>query len=95
MPKVNIFSVALALASLLGALPPAAGAATFTVTKTVDDDGTCDPTDCALREAILAADDEPGMDTMMDPGGTYLLTIFGPDGPWPETYLSPGREAVA
>ncbi len=33
----------------------ASSAATFVVTKEEDDVGPCEPEDCALREAILAA----------------------------------------
>jgi CSLREA domain-containing protein len=55
-----------------------ASAATFTVTKESDDDGPCDPDDCALREAILAANALPGADTVLLPSGTYPLTLVGP-----------------
>ena len=50
-------------------------AATFTVNKTTDDNGPCDPADCALREAVLAANALPGMDTVQVPAGTYQLSI--------------------
>ena len=53
-------------------------AATFTpfpVTKTADtNDGTCDA-DCSLREAIDAANTNPGADDVPVPAGTYLLTL--------------------
>jgi CSLREA domain-containing protein len=52
--------------------------ATFTVTKESDDDGPCTPDDCALREAILAANALPGADTVLVPSGTYPLTLTGP-----------------
>jgi CSLREA domain-containing protein len=60
----------------LAAVP--ARAATFTVTKTADTaDGTCDG-DCSLREAVIAANDAPGPDTIVVPAGHYLLTRTGP-----------------
>jgi len=55
----------------------AASAATFQVTKTADENGACDPGDCALREAVLAANALPGPDIIEVPAGTYLLTIPG------------------
>jgi len=58
-------------------LLPAAEAATFQVTKTVDEVGACDPGDCALREAVLAANASPGADVIEVPAGVYLLTIPG------------------
>jgi CSLREA domain-containing protein len=54
-------------------------AATFTVTKEADDDGPCLPDDCALREAVLAANEAPGADTIEVPGGEYRLTLVGED----------------
>ena len=48
----------------------------FEVTKTVDtNDGACDPDDCSLREAIIAANAMAGADIVMLPEGQYLLTI--------------------
>lgn len=44
-----------------------AEAATLNVTKTADTNGTCEPTDCSLREAIAAA---TSGDTINIPGGT-------------------------
>jgi CSLREA domain-containing protein len=56
-------------------LPASLFATTFPVTKTADtDDGTCDP-DCSLREAIDAANANPGADDVPVPAGTYLLTL--------------------
>jgi len=52
-------------------------AATFTVTKTADtNDGICDA-DCSLREAITAANANPGADTITLPAGGYTLSIAG------------------
>lgn len=62
------------LAGLAGALH----AATFTVTQEADDDGPCLPDDCALREAVIAANELPGEDLILLPGGEYRLTIEGP-----------------
>jgi CSLREA domain-containing protein len=57
----------------LVAAPPAQ-AVTFTVTKTSDtNDGTCDA-DCSLREAVQAANNLAGADTITLPAGTYTLT---------------------
>ena len=54
-------------------------AQTFTVTKTADtNDGACD-SDCSLREAIVAANLNPGSDNIFIPSGTYTLTIVGID----------------
>jgi CSLREA domain-containing protein len=56
-----------------------AKAATFVVTKTADtNDGVCD-SDCSLREAIIAANNNPGADIITLPAGNYVLTIAGAD----------------
>lgn len=58
--------------------PVALAVATFTVTKTADTaDGSCNA-DCSLREAVIAANDAPGPDTIVVPAGHYLLTRTGP-----------------
>ena len=45
---------------------------TFNVTKTADtNDGACTPTDCSLREAVIAANVNAGKDTINIPAGTY------------------------
>ena len=60
---------------LIVLLPAGPFATTFPVTKTEDtDDGVCDP-DCSLREAIDAANTNPGADDVPVPAGTYLLTL--------------------
>jgi CSLREA domain-containing protein len=62
----------------LAALAAPAGAAVFTVTKTADTlDGACDPWDCSLREAVVAANRAPGTDVIELPPGTYVLTRTG------------------
>lgn len=54
-------------------------AATFTVTKTADtNDGVCN-SDCSLREAVIAANNLLGADTIILPQGSYLLTLSGPN----------------
>ncbi|HEX4960280.1 MAG TPA: CSLREA domain-containing protein [Thermoanaerobaculia bacterium] len=56
----------------------AAHAAVFIPTKTTDSaDGACTPQDCSLREAILAANQNPGEDVILLHAGTYTLTIPG------------------
>jgi CSLREA domain-containing protein len=70
---------------LLGSMTPEpAAAATFTVNKFTDDNGPCTVDDCALREAIIAANENPGLDTVIVPAGEHQLSIVGP----PYEYLS-------
>lgn len=65
--------LACALAAV--AVPGAASATTFTVTRTADtSDGTCDA-DCSLRDAIAAANADKAADTVVVPAGTYTLTL--------------------
>jgi len=73
----NRSSRLLLLCALLLSLAPFALATTFVVTKTTDtNDGVCDA-DCSLREAIIAANANPGADFIQVPAGTYTLTIPG------------------
>jgi CSLREA domain-containing protein len=54
-------------------------AATYTVTRFDDPpapDGICQPGDCSLREAIIAANFNPGADTILVPAGIYRLKRF-------------------
>lgn len=49
-------------------------ATVYTVTKSSDtNDGTCNA-DCSLREALVAANGNSGVDTIIIPAGTYNLT---------------------
>lgn len=69
------------LICLLFALLPVTSteAATFLVTKTTDDNGPCTVDDCALREAVIAANALPGQDHIVLGPGRYVLSIDGPD----------------
>ncbi|MGH2696511.1 MAG: choice-of-anchor Q domain-containing protein, partial [Actinomycetota bacterium] len=75
----------LAATMLVGALSlltaPSALAATFIVTRFDDPaPGNCDPNDCSLREAVLAANMSVGIaDTIQLAAGTYTLSIPGTD----------------
>lgn len=67
--------IVLVAAALPVHMPATAAPQTFTVTKTVDTaDGVCGA-DCSLREAISAANANPGPDTVILPAGTYTLTL--------------------
>jgi CSLREA domain-containing protein len=68
-------SLAAAVISL--ALATAAHAAVYIPTKTTDSAGACTPQSCSLREAILAANQNPGDDVILLHAGTYLLSIAG------------------
>jgi len=53
------------------------GELAYVVTKFEDtDDGVCDE-DCSLREAIIAANGNPGLDTVTLPAGEYTVTRSG------------------
>jgi len=65
----------LLVAMLFGAVGIAQATTTFTVTKTADtNDGFCDA-DCSLREAITAANNTPGKDTIAFSIGSGPQTI--------------------
>ena len=72
--------ILLTLMFIIGAAPPPTPtqAAAFTVTRTDDPppDG-CQPTDCSLREAIIAANISAGADTITIPADTFTLSIAG------------------
>lgn len=66
---------AIRIAMTAALLAPPGGAVTYVVTKTADTaDGTCALGDCSLREAVIAANDNPGADVVEVPAGTYPLT---------------------
>src|SRR6266536_4718855 len=73
--------VMVAVLIVLAVLPPAtlARAASFTVTKTTDTNGTCNSgVDCSLREAIAAANSlSGGPHTITVPAGSYAITAIG------------------
>jgi CSLREA domain-containing protein len=56
-------------------VPGSVWGALFVVNKETDDNGPCSLDDCALREAVLAADALPGADVVHIPPGTYELTL--------------------
>jgi hypothetical protein len=60
------------LAVLVFAAP--APAATFDVTNPLDGLGACDA-DCTLREAVIAANANPGPDTIVLPAGVYAFSL--------------------
>ncbi len=58
-------------------LAASAQAATWTVTKSTDsNDGVCDA-DCSLREAVIAANASPGVDTIDSGAFEVILTLDG------------------
>jgi CSLREA domain-containing protein len=68
-------ALTLTVSALVLSHPPAAAAAAFTVTKTSDSkDDVCNR-DCSLREAIIAAHRNPGVDTITLPAGLYRVTL--------------------
>jgi hypothetical protein len=70
---VKLATLAALLCAAFLALAGTASANTFNVTTTNDDIGTCDPGDCSIREALAAADANPGEDTVNVPAGHYVL----------------------
>ncbi len=78
---MKIRSVNLLTLGLLFFLTVSASAATFTVTKVADtNDGVCD-SDCSLREAIAAANADPGDDMIIFDEGVFgvqqTITLSG------------------
>ena len=80
-PKIVLVIVLLAGAFplLLGGFDPA-GASTFTVTRKNDPaPNGCNNNGCSLREAVIAANNRPGPDTIRLPRGRFELTRPVPD----------------
>ncbi len=68
---------ALPLVLTLALAAPAARAAVFSPTTNADTaDGACDR-NCSLREAVTAANQNPGADVILLPAGSYVLTHAG------------------
>ncbi|MEX2392892.1 MAG: choice-of-anchor Q domain-containing protein, partial [Actinomycetota bacterium] len=60
--------------------PSAVGATVLKVTKLTDDaPGACTPSDCSLREAVIAANKTDVVETVKLGPGTHQLSIAGPD----------------
>ncbi len=78
--RCRIVSVVI-LAAACASVPPAF-AATYDVDRTDDTVSatacTAAPNDCSLRGAIIAANANPGPDTINLPAGMYTLSIAGP-----------------
>lgn len=70
---MRLATIAAVLCAAFLALTGSALATTFPVTTTDDDSGACDA-DCSLREAVDAANTNPGPDIITVPAGHYVLT---------------------
>jgi CSLREA domain-containing protein len=82
MQYIRLFVAAIAVAvlalSLGGTVSYASGSQTFTVTRNDDPaPNGCQPNDCSLREAILAANDTVDADTITVPAMHIPLSIEG------------------
>jgi hypothetical protein len=77
MRKILSLLTASAVSLAVTATTSAAYAAVYIPTKTTDSAGTCTPQSCSLREAVLAANQNPGEDVILLHAGTYTLTIAG------------------
>jgi hypothetical protein len=68
-------------ALILATVAPTAHAATFDVTRTDDPaPGSCQPSDCSLREAVREANSDPATaDEIILPAGNYALTRSAAD----------------
>jgi len=73
MFRLGRSSVLIGLVSCVPVIP--LHAATFVVDRFDDANGSCDPGDCSLREALLAAEVNPGQDTVILPSGLHTLSI--------------------
>lgn len=77
-PRAVRVLLALLLPMALGARPSPTHAAAIVVTRFDDPaPNSCQPGDCSLREAIIAANATNGRDTIVLAPGTYTLSIAG------------------
>ncbi len=74
---LNFLTAAAVFLALSLAVTSAAQAAVFIPNKTTDSAGACTPQSCSLREAVLAANQNPGDDVILLHTGTYTLTLPG------------------
>jgi CSLREA domain-containing protein len=78
---IVMFAALVALLGLPGAFPVAAAGIAFVPTRFDDPPpDACDPSDCSLREAIIAANGSAGADAISLSPGTYELTVPGTPG---------------
>lgn len=76
----TVLTTAIASTTVLAVTQAPAAAVSFSVTTTDDtNDGSCDVGHCSLREAVIAANANPGDDAILLPAGTYTLTRTGAD----------------
>jgi len=80
MDTIRVTARRFVLPILILVTAASASGATFSVTRADDppNDG-CAVNGCSLREAIIAANIEPGTDTIIVPAGSYTLQIPGAD----------------
>ncbi len=88
MARLTPLSASLYLIALLAVLllawapqPPAQAGSTLLQPTRFDDPAPngCQPDDCSLREAVIAANQTPGQDVILLDQGTYHLSIPGAD----------------
>src|SRR5262245_16303032 len=82
--RLTLFAALLATFALACPAAPAVGASTFALDRGDDPDPpaqacTTTANDCSLRGALLAANANPGADTISLTAGTYTLSIKGTD----------------
>jgi hypothetical protein len=78
-----LLAAAVVALSMGDVLERTAHSATFTVTRTDDPaPDACLPTDCSLREAVIAASTSPSADVIDLPAGTYVLAVPNANPPY-------------